>query len=120
MFDILVRQTSNRLQNELIKAGFIEFMVQVLLPNQQQFDMRFYRSTEEFLPYRYSIPLRNEALCMITSVFWHRPQQILQELVAQMLKHGTVRREADNLTTLKASDMRLLDSLWLFSHLLES
>lgn len=57
---------------------------------------------------------------MITAIFWYRPQRILQELVAQMLKHGTVRREAENLTGLKASDMRLLDSLWLFGHLLES
>jgi hypothetical protein len=46
VFDVLVRSTSTRFQNELIKAGFIEFLVQVLLPSQQQFDMRFYRSSE--------------------------------------------------------------------------
>lgn len=46
IFDLLVRQQSSRLQNELIKAGFLEFVVKVLLPNEQQFDMRFYRSSE--------------------------------------------------------------------------
>lgn len=37
-----------------------------------------------------------------------------------MLKHGTIRQEANILTSLMPNDMRVLDSLWLFSQILTS
>ena len=37
-----------------------------------EFDVGFYRSSMKFLPFRNFLPLRNEALAMLTAIVWHK------------------------------------------------
>lgn len=57
---------------------------------------------------------------MVTSIFWSKPPALFKELVNQLLKHDTIRKCSETLDKADGKDMRVLDSLWLFSHVLES
>ena len=69
------------------------------------FDVSYYISNYQFLPFRNFQPFRSEAICLISVIFWKKQDKaddsgnfkIYNELINEFVKCGTIQLEIDNL-----------------------
>lgn len=83
----LLMSSQNNLQISkiMIANGFVEYIVQEMLSSNLILDLRFFKSTQEIVPFRYCHPLKAEAIAMIGFVLTLPECPLADELCSRLV-----------------------------------
>jgi len=137
LLDVYVEQNSNRLttienilkskssilKTQLLKSRFIERLASEYMKDTHEFSVKYNKIDLKFLAYRYSYPVRNEAISIMSEIFKNKENayELYTELVQRLYRHSSIYDESSIIKNHSVeNDLKVQTSLVFFSVLLQA
>mmetsp|Transcript_8660 Transcript_8660/g.1171 ORF Transcript_8660/g.1171 Transcript_8660/m.1171 type:complete len:139 (+) Transcript_8660:1568-1984(+) len=121
-FENILQGKNEDLKEYLINQGFLGKVCGQYLTSESKFDVGSVRTSMKFLPFREFLPLRNEALAMITAIIWHKSASVgmYKEVLLQISHYNLIKREYETVNKYDHKNLVFLSALYFFTLLANS
>jgi len=112
--------SDNSIKEEFIKTGIVHDLCNKYLKSYDQLDVSTYKLTFKFLPFRNFLPIRNEALAIVSMITQHREKcpSVYSDLILALTRYSNLRNEYENLRKYKKG-LITTSSLYFFTIILQ-